>query len=212
VTRDNETDVTDFGDGDEAVVRDVEDSDDETTADVATVESGSNVEPAGDKGLLRRLLVPLALVVLLLVSAGLTTWVYWSQYRPDQQTNEAVKTKVMQSAKDGTVALLSYAPDTLDKDFANAKTHLTGHFLTYYTQFTTDIVTPAAKLKAVKTSATVMHSAMAQLQPTSAEVLVFINQTTMSKENPDGAFTASSVKVELTKVGNDWLISDFTPV
>jgi len=222
VTRDNEADVAGVDDRDETVARDVEDAPDEmteTTVDEITDESDSSDEqspsdvvPARPKGLLRRLLVPLVLVVLLLASAGVTTWVYLSQYRSDQATNQAVQTRVIQSAKDGTVALLSYSPDTLDKDFANAKTHLTGDFLNYYTQFTAEIVTPAAKQKAVKTSAAVVRSAMGQLQRTSAEVLLFINQTTTSKENPDGSFTASSVKVGLTKVGNDWLISSFDPV
>jgi len=222
VTRDNEADVAGVDDRDETVARDVEDAPDEmteTTVDEITDESDSSDEqspsdvvPARPKGLLRRLLVPLVLVVLLLASAGVTTWVYLSQYRSDQATNQAVQTRVIQSAKDGTVALLSYSPETLDKAFANAKTHLTGDFLNYYTQFTSEIVTPAAKQKSVKTTAAVVRSALGQLQPTSAEVLLFLNQTTTSKENPDGSFTASSVKVGLTKVGNDWLIASFDPV
>jgi Mce-associated membrane protein len=199
----------------EADVADVEDTSDELTDEpgaVDEVESEAEAETAQPRGLLQRLLVPLVLAILLLASAGATTWVYFAQYRSDLETSDTVKGDVIRSASDGTVALLSYSPDTLDKDFATAKTHLTGDFLNYYTQFTAEIVTPAAKQKAVKTSAAVVRSAMAQLQATSAEVLLFINQTTTSKENPDGSFTASSVKVGLTKVGNDWLISAFDPV
>lgn len=197
----------------EADVTDVEDTSDEVTDETGENDDAESVaETAQPRGLLRRLLVPLVLTIVLLASAGATTWVYLAQYRSDLATGDAMKTHVIQSASDGTVALLSYAPETLDKDFANAKTHLTGDFLNYYTQFTAEIVTPAAKQKAVKTSAAVVRSAMAQLAPTSAEVLLFINQTTTSKENPDGSFTASSVKVGLTKVGNDWLISAFDPV
>ena len=43
-------------------------------------------------------------------------------------------------------------------------------------------------------------------------MLVFINQVTTSKENPDGAFAASAVKVGLTKIDDRWLISAFDPV
>jgi Mce-associated membrane protein len=43
-------------------------------------------------------------------------------------------------------------------------------------------------------------------------VLVFINQTTTSKENPDGAFAASAVKVGMKKIDRTWLISAFDPV
>ena len=118
----------------------------------------------------------------------------------------------LDAAKNGTVALLSYAPNSLDKDFAAAKSHLTGDFLSYYTQFTEQIVTPAAKQKSVKTTAAVVRAAVSELHPDSAMVLVFINQNTTSKENPDGAFAASAVKVGLKKVNDTWLISSFDPV
>jgi Mce-associated membrane protein len=193
----------------------------DTTDEPEQADDSADDVSAGDKALLadppprtlfRRLLVPVALAVLLLASIGVTTWFYLAQFRPDQQTNDAAKATVLQAAAAGTTSLLSYSPDTLDKDFANAKTHLTGDFLNYYTQFTHDIVTPAARDKAVKTSATVVQSGVSEMNPTSATVLLYLNQTTTSKENPDGSFTASSVKVGLTKVGNDWLINAFDPV
>ena len=93
----------------------------------------------------RSLLVPLALVVALIASAGLATWVYLYQARPGQETNGAVAAQTVKAASDGAVALLSYAPESMDKDFAAAKSHLTGDFLDYYSQFTHDIVTPAVQ-------------------------------------------------------------------
>ena len=143
---------------------------------------------------------------------GWRRWLYFFQYRPDQQTNTAAANVALEAAKSGTVALLSYSPDSLDKDFAAAKSNLTGDFLSYYTQFTEQIVTPAAKEKAVKTTASVVRAAVSEIHPDSAMVLVFINQTTTSKENPDGAFAASSVKVSLKKIDDRWLISAFDPV
>lgn len=183
-----------------------------TDADGTADEAVCAEEPKARDAGLRRWLVPIALTVLLLASAGLATWAYLTQFRPDQETNATVSAETLKAASEGTLALLSYSPDTLDKDFANAKTHLTGDFLSYYSQFTQDIVTPAAKQKAVKTSAAIVHAAVSQLNPSSATVLVFLNQTTTSKENPDGSFTASSVKVGLTKVNDSWLISAFDPV
>ena len=118
----------------------------------------------------------------------------------------------LDAAKTGTVALLSYSPESLDKDFAAAKSHLTGDFLSYYTQFTQQIVTPAAKQKSVKTAASVVRAAVSEMHSDSAVVLVFINQNTTSKENPDGAFAASAVKVGLKKINDAWLISSFDPV
>ena len=184
----------------------------ETDAEEANEVSNRADETQSRPWGLKRLLVPIVLAVLFLASVGLTSWVYFSEFRPDQQTDAAVAADTIKAASDGSIALLSYSPDSLDKDFAAAKTHLTGDFLNYYTQFTHDIVTPAAQQKAVKTSAVVVHSAVAELKPDSAVVLVFLNQSTTSKENPDGAFTASAVKVGLTKVNGTWLISKFDPV
>lgn len=101
----------------------------------------------------------------------------------------------MEAAKTGTAALLSYAPGSMEKDFAAAKSRLTGDFLDYYSQFTEQIATPAVKDKQVKSSAAVVQAGVAEMNPDSAAVLVFVNQTTTSKENPDGAFGASAVKV-----------------
>ncbi|MDG4667864.1 hypothetical protein [Mycobacterium sp. 236(2023)] len=201
---------------------DVEDSvtDDDATPEVATVESDD--EPEDDaaeaptksgRRSARALIVAAVLAfVLLASSAGLASWLYFNDYRPDQQTDPAAATVALDAAKTGTVALLSYSPESLDQDFANAKSKLTGDFLSYYTQFTEQIVTPAAREKAVKTAASVVRAAVSEIQPESAEVLVFINQTTTSKENPDGSFAASSVKVGLKKIDGNWLIESFEPV
>jgi Mce-associated membrane protein len=162
--------------------------------------------------LVRARIGAIVLAAALFASAGVAAWLYFQEYRADQQTNDAASAVALDAAKTGTVSLLSYSPESLDKDFATAKSHLTGDFLSYYTQFTQQIVAPAAKQKAVKTSAAVVRAAVAELRPNSAMVLVFINQNTTSKENPDGAFAASAVKVGLTKVNDAWLISSFDPV
>jgi Mce-associated membrane protein len=155
---------------------------------------------------------PMVLVLLLLLSGALATWLYVDQYRPDEQTDAAAAQTAVDAARDGTVALLSYKPDTLNQDFAAAKSHLTGDFLNYYDQFTQQIVTPAAKEKALTTTAQVVGAAASELQPNSAVVLLFVNQATTSKDRPDPAMASSSVLVSLTKVHGKWLITKFQPV
>ena len=191
--------------------------DDATQNDDAATETEPQSEPRGgivarSARVVRGRLGAILLVVALLASAGIAAWLYFQQYRPDQQTNDAAANVALDAAKSGTVALLSYAPQSLDKDFTAAKSHLTGDFLSYYTQFTEQIVTPAAKQKSVKTSAAVVRAAVSDLHPDSAVVLVFINQNTVSKENPDGSFAASAVKVGMKKINGTWLISSFDPV
>ena len=154
-------------------------------------------------------LIPAALVLGLLAAGGLAGWLYFTQYRPDTQTDGAVAQSVVNAARDGTVALLSYKPDTLNQDFAAAKSHLTGDFLNYYDQFTKEVVTPAAQTKGVTQ---VAGAAVSELHPDKAVVLVFINQATTSKERPDPAMASSSAKVSLAKVHGDWLITKFDPL
>lgn len=160
----------------------------------------------------RRRWLPALLAALLIASAGGAGGVYWWIYRPDQQTNAAAQQQATNAARDGTVALLSYAPDTLDKDLANAKSHLTGEFLKYYGDFTDKIVAPAAKQKGVKTEATVTRAAVSEMHPDRAVVLVFVNQVTTSKDRPDPALATSSVMVTMVKQDGRWLISEFNPV
>ena len=157
-------------------------------------------------------LIPAALVLGLLAAGGLAGWLYFTQYRPDKQTDDAVAQSVVNAARDGTVALLSYKPDTLNQDFAAAKSHLTGDFLNYYDQFTKEVVTPAAQTKGVTTTAQVAGAAVSELNPDKAVVLVFIDQATTSKERPDPAMASSSAMVSLAKVHGDWLITKFDPL
>jgi len=156
--------------------------------------------------------IPLVLVLALLAAGGLAGWLFFTKYRPDQQTDDAVAQNVVNAAREGTVALLSYKPETLDQDFAAAKSHLSGDFLNYYNDFTKQVVTPAAKTKGVTTTAQVVGAATSELHPDSATVLVFVNQVTTSKERPDPSMASSTVKVSLTKVNGQWLITKFDPV
>jgi Mce-associated membrane protein len=209
-------------------------ADDETTPDVeptdgveidtATNEEGAAVaeveapkDSDDDSSAVRQRLVaipviPVVLALALLGTGLLAGWLYFSQYRPDKQTDGAVAQSAVNAARDGTVALLSYKPDTLNRDFAAARSHLTGDFLNYYDKFTKDVVTPAAQTKGVTTTAQVVGAAASELNPDKAVVLVFINQATTSKERPDPAMAASSANVSLAKVHGEWLISKFDPL
>jgi Mce-associated membrane protein len=175
-------------------------------------ERTERIRPSESRKRRRVKVVPVILIVLLLLSAGAAAWLYFTQYRPDKQTDARVASAVANAASDGTVALLSYSPDSLDKDFAAAKSHLSGDFLSYYNQFTEQIVAPAAKQKSLKTNARVLGAAVQELHPNSAVVLVLVDQSTTSKDNPDPAMASSSVLVSLTRVNGAWLITKFDPV
>lgn len=152
-----------------------------------------------------------AICLALAASAATAAWLFFGQYRTDQLTASATA-DVVSAATKGSVALLSYAPDTVDADLAAAQSNLTGEFLTYYGEFAKQIVAPATKQRGVQTTATVVRAAPAEVNPDEAKVLVFLNQITISRDSPDPVQAASSVMVGLAKVDGRWLISSFDPI
>ncbi|MGB9251486.1 MAG: twin-arginine translocation pathway signal [Mycobacterium sp.] len=188
-------------------------------ANSVTHNEAENAEPRRLKRFTARLtqqprvkLLPALLALLVVASTVLAAGLLYFQYRPDRATDAAAAKAAITAASEGTVAILSYSPDTFDRDFSSAKSRLTGDFLSYYSQFTQEIVGPAAKQKSVKTSAVVVRAAASELHPDSAVVLVFINQSTASADRPEPTLTSSSVLVTLTKAHDNWLISSFNPV
>jgi Mce-associated membrane protein len=152
------------------------------------------------------------LVASVIAAVGLATGLFFFQYRPDRQLDDAAARRAIQAASDGAVASLSYSTDSMDRDFANAKSHLTGEFLAYYDTFTKQIVTPAVQQKHIAQTAAVVRAAVSELHPNSAIVLVFLNETTTSKDKSQPLTTPSSVRITLTKVNGSWLISKLDPL
>lgn len=156
--------------------------------------------------------VAVGAVGLVVASAVAAGSVYWWLFRPDQLTGTQAQQQVVAAAKEGIEAALSYSPENLDNDLATAKSHLTGQFLDYYSDFTAKVVTPAAKQKGVKTEANVARAAVSQMRPDKADVLVFVNQVTTSRDRPTPALATSTVLVTMVKSGGQWLIAEFNPV
>lgn len=148
---------------------------------------------------------------LVIAAVGVAAGVYFFLYRPDQQVGDAAARRAIQAASDGATAALSYSYEHLNRDFNNAKSHLTGDFLTYYSKFAEEVVAPTAQKGQLTASAKVVRAAVSELHPNSATVLVFVDQTTASVKKKDPEKTQSSILVTMTKVDGSWLISKFDP-
>jgi Mce-associated membrane protein len=147
-----------------------------------------------------------AVALLLALSAGYLKWMDNSV-----RDSEIARDQSVQAAKDGTIALLSYKPETVEQQLGAARDLLTGDFRDSYTSLTDDVVIPGAKQKQISAVATVPAVASVSANPSHAVVLVFVNQTVIVGQTAP-TDTASSVRVTLDKVGNRWLISKFDPV
>jgi Mce-associated membrane protein len=146
------------------------------------------------------------LALLLAAAAGFLKW-------QDSSVRDAEVARIesARAAKDSTVALLSYKPDTVEQQLGAARDLLTGNFRDSYTSLTHDVVIPGAKQKQITAVATVAAAASASASPNRAVVLVFVNQSAIVGTGAP-TDTASSVRVTLDKVGGRWLISSFDPV
>ena len=147
-----------------------------------------------------------ALAFLLAIGAGVLKFM-----DSGVRDSNVARDESMQVAKDSTVALLSYKPDTVEQQLTAARDRLTGDFRNEYTDLTNNVVIPGAKEKKISAVASVPGAASVSANPGRAVVLLFVNQTvTVGDSVPTD--TASSVRITLEKTGDRWLISEFEPV
>lgn len=125
--------------------------------------------------------------------------------------SQLARIESVRSATDSTIALLSYSPDTVEKDLGAARDRLNGNFKDAYTSLTHDVVIPGSKQKHISAVATVPAAASVSATENHAVVTVFVDQTLIIG-NDAPTDTASSVRVTLDKIHGRWLISEFDPI
>lgn len=147
-----------------------------------------------------------ALVVLLMLAAGILQW----QHLSTRNANTA-RVASVQAAKDSTVAILSYKAETAEQQLGAARDLLTGQFRDSYTGLINDVVIPGAQQQQISSVANVTAAASVSATPDHAVVLVFVNQTMIVGSGaPTG--TSSMVQVTLERSDDRWLVSAFDPV
>ena len=144
--------------------------------------------------------------LILALGAGYLKWLDGSARESQSAAQQSVA-----AATDSTVAVLSYHPDTVDKDLTAARDRLTGSFRDSYTQLVHDVVIPGAQQKKISAVAAVPAAASVTASENHAVVLVFVDQT-VTAGNDAPTSTASSIRITLDKVDNRWLISQFDPI
>jgi Mce-associated membrane protein len=158
------------------------------------------------------LVISLGVIAVAATSVGYWQFMVKSREVPVVADEASRRQAIMDVARASTVKILSYNVDTVVQDTQAAAEVTTGDFLTYYKQFTSEVVVPTAQQKRVSTTAAVVQVGVISLTEANASVLVYINQNTTSTENPQGAFAASAVRLGMTLVNGRWLIERFDPV
>jgi len=108
--------------------------------------------------------------------------------------------------------LLSYKFESVEKDLGDASNALTGDFKDQFVALTQQSIIPAAKQGNIVTSASVAGNSVVSASDHSVTVLMFLNQSTTSKDSPNPKLDSSRVRVNLLQIGDEWLISNLQPV
>jgi len=146
------------------------------------------------------------LALLLALASGYFTWVNGSANDIALARTESVRV-----ASEDTVVLLSYKPDSVERDLGAARERLTGDFKDAYTTLTREVVIPGAREKHILAVAKVNAAAPVSATANHAVVLLFVNQTvTVGDGTPTD--TQPVIRATLDKVNGRWLVSHFDPV
>ena len=147
-----------------------------------------------------------AVALLFAIAAGYFKWTGETAIESESARGAAVR-----AATESTAALLSYKPDSVEKDLSAARDRLTGTFKDAYTSLIRDVVIPGAKQKQISAVATVPTAGAVSATADHAVVLLFVDQTVNVGNDPP-TDTASAVRITLDRHGDRWLISQFDPI
>jgi len=185
----------------EADLADLEEVEGEDDAAEAPVERSSRFSWT-------RLLVAVLPILALILALGVG---YLKWLDGTARESRAAAEQSIRAASDSTIAILSYKPETVDRDLKAAADRLAEPFRQQYAQLVNDVVAPGAKQQHITAVATVPAAASVSATGKHAVVLVFVDQTT-TIGNDAPTQSTSSVRVSLEKVDGRWLISQFDPV
>lgn len=147
-----------------------------------------------------------AVALILAVAGG---YLFWRNSTTERA--EAAREDSVAAARSIAIAMLTYEPQTVDQQLGAAKEKLTGGFRDTYSSLIDSVVVPGAREQQIAAVTDVPAAASVSADADHAVVLLFVNQTvTVGSEAP--STTASSVRVTLDKVGDQWLVSNFQPI
>ena len=154
-------------------------------------------------------LVLMVLGLLAAVAVGLAAY-FWTQSSEAEAAAQA-QTRAPAAAERAAQAVLSYNFESLDADKDKAARFLTDDYRPDYVDtFDTLVAESAVDLRA-DVEAQVVASSVTRASPQSADVLLFVNQTTTSTANNGEPQTAlNRVTLDMQEVDGTWLVNGIT--
>lgn len=160
-----------------------------------------------------RRLLTVALCVLL-VAGLVSVAVLGGRYQEGRRAQQA-RGQALATARQAAPVVLSYDYRHLDRDFARARTHLTGTFRDEYLKTTRTVVGPTARKYHAVVKATVAAppdggvpaASVVSATPDRAVVLLFVNQVTRSTQVSGSRVDLNRVRMTLTRTASGWKVS-----
>ena len=153
--------------------------------------------------------ITIVVVLTLLVAAsGVAAGILDTQTSNDTATQQERDT-ASAAAKTEIPQILSYNYKTLSADLARASADTTGQFSGQFGVLASQLIGPNAAKQQTVTKATVPVAAAMDSSGDEVTVLVFVDQSTTSKQQPKAQKNASQLRVTMRKVNGRWLIEQF---
>lgn len=149
-----------------------------------------------------------ALVLALLVEGA--GWGDWKRVQQNDQVTDAIRT-APGAAEQAAATILAYDHESLEADRDAAAALMTPDYREEYVETFDDLVLEAARERKAQVEADVRASGVAAAGPDRVEVLLFVNQTTVSTANSGEPQTAlNRVVLAMEKVDGAWRVDDIT--
>jgi Mce-associated membrane protein len=130
----------------------------------------------------------------------------------DQKSTEAARAAAAAAARTAATAVLSYDYRHFSTDVARAERLLTGKLRTDYVKLQRTSVGPTARQVHATVTATVKGAAVVAATPTTATVLVFVDQRSDNTRIAAPRLDQNRVTMQLVRSGGRWLVSAFDAV
>lgn len=170
----------------------------------------SAAKSAGRWSTTRVRIISAVIALLLLAVAGGCGYLFYVDHH--DRSVAQMRDQALAAAVADVPALLSYKADNIEQDFAGKYGLVTGDFKTQFENLTKQTIIPAAKQQSLTTKAQVASAGVSSVDGDSVTVLLFINQSTTSNDQPGTKLDGSRVQVVMTKVGDQWKVAGLTPV
>jgi len=152
-----------------------------------------------------------ALALVLVVAAlvlGLQVWSYGDVRTQDQV--EKAEESASATAERAATAILSFKDTTLDADLQASTRFMTPKFADTFTGTFDSLARPNALKTKATVTAKVLATAVINASESRAEILVYVDQTTVSTANSGNPSVAlNRTSFDLVKVDGSWLVDDF---